>query len=241
MARACSLTLVPTWASTIAPFARPQAATLGRVSKREQLQQSVSPGPLLRRSALRFSVQAGKGFGTPEPEKPKSKSAVKREEKASTYDKLAAEGKPAYAIFIRKKGEGMGADKQCQWFPVGPMVVENPSLIVRAIFDAEKDLVDAALRMYPALIPFKLAPGLEYGYRLRDAPQMSEAEIKAGGDPFANVVVAKKEDIGGPAKKPKNPVASAMGAVEAWMESKSGGYNSRPLGLSKRPPPRGDR
>jgi hypothetical protein len=58
-----------------------------------------------------------------------------------------------------------------QWFPVGPMTVDNDSSIVPGIWGAEKALEEASLRMYPALIA-KRKQGLEYGYRLRDAPQV---------------------------------------------------------------------
>jgi hypothetical protein len=46
--------------------------------------------------------------------------------------------------------------------------------------------------MYPALISKRKDPGLEYGFRLRDAPQMTEEEIKNGGNPFDNVKVATR-------------------------------------------------
>lgn len=52
------------------------------------------------------------------------------------------------------------------------MTVDNEASIVPGIFAAEKDLVEASLRMYPALISKRKDPGLEYGYRLRDAPQV---------------------------------------------------------------------
>lgn len=52
------------------------------------------------------------------------------------------------------------------------MTVDNEASIVPGIFGAEKDLVEASLRMYPALISKRKDPGLEYGYRLRDAPQV---------------------------------------------------------------------
>jgi hypothetical protein len=52
------------------------------------------------------------------------------------------------------------------------MTVDNEASIVPAIFAAEKDLVEASLRMYPALISKRKDPGLQYGYRLRDAPQV---------------------------------------------------------------------
>jgi hypothetical protein len=51
------------------------------------------------------------------------------------------------------------------------MTVDNDSSIVPGIWGAEKALEEASLRMYPALIA-KRKQGLEYGYRLRDAPQV---------------------------------------------------------------------
>eukprot|EP00854_Cymbomonas_tetramitiformis_P018841 gene18841-22514_t len=51
------------------------------------------------------------------------------------------------------------------------MAVDNEPSLVPAIYSAEKDLVAAALKMYPALTSKQYNPGLEYGYRLRDAPQ----------------------------------------------------------------------
>lgn len=130
-------------------------------------------------------LAAGFGKKGPPKGKPLSKSAEKRNELGSKFDEMAADGKPIYAVFVRAAGPN-------QWFPVGPMTVDNEASIVPGIFGAEKDLVEASLRMYPALISKRKDPGLEYGYRLRDAPQMSEAEIKAGGNPFDNVVVATR-------------------------------------------------
>eukprot|EP00238_Polyblepharides_amylifera_P007365 CAMPEP_0196585744 /NCGR_PEP_ID=MMETSP1081-20130531/51805_1 /TAXON_ID=36882 /ORGANISM="Pyramimonas amylifera, Strain CCMP720" /LENGTH=211 /DNA_ID=CAMNT_0041907391 /DNA_START=109 /DNA_END=744 /DNA_ORIENTATION=- len=147
-------------------------------------------------------VAASGGFGKkngPPKGKPLSKSALDRLEKGDQFDEMAADGKPVYGVFVRVSGPN-------QWFPVGPMVVDNEASIVSGIFSAEKDLLEASLRMYPALISKRKDPGLQYGYRLRDAPQMSEEEIRNGGNPFDNVVVATRREVGLPEEEVEGPL-----------------------------------
>uniref|UniRef100_A0A7S0RDT2 Uncharacterized protein n=1 Tax=Pyramimonas obovata TaxID=1411642 RepID=A0A7S0RDT2_9CHLO len=167
----------------------------GRASVHRQPAASVS----LRGRTSKLAVHAagfGKPKGPPKAEKI-TKSQQERMQKSDVFDDMAASGKPVYAVFVRVSGPN-------QWFPVGPMAVENETSIVPAIFGAEKDLVTAALRMYPSMITKAKDPGLQYGYRLRDEPQMTEEEIRKGGDPFSNVVVATRREAGLPEEEKKS-------------------------------------
>jgi len=113
---------------------------------------------------------------------------LKEQQSNSQYDDIVANGGEVYAAFVRLKGPGPGPDGKCQWFPVGPIAVESPKQIESALWKAEKPLVAAVKKMYPQVYMKSVETGLEIGYRLRDAPQMAEAEIKAGGNPFENVI-----------------------------------------------------
>ena len=98
---------------------------------------------------------------------------------------------------------------------MGPLATKGN--VSAAILGAEKALIDAVCKMYPALRleGEKSGRGLEYGYRLRDAPQMSEVEIRAGGNPFANVIpVDRSAAAPPPAESGLNPVLRAMAAFE---------------------------
>mmetsp|Transcript_26762 Transcript_26762/g.32485 ORF Transcript_26762/g.32485 Transcript_26762/m.32485 type:complete len:240 (+) Transcript_26762:60-779(+) len=159
-----------------------------------------TPGP----KAKRMPKIAGY---TPQAEDPnRVKTAAELE-----YERLTKEGATVYAIFARARGPN-------QWFPVGPMAIPEGGDVETEIFKAEKDLVKAAVKMYPALTVQKNTIGLEYGFRLRDAPQLSEAEIfDSKADPFANVEVAVKP-VGGPSLNTKtsdqNVVTAALRKLE---------------------------
>mmetsp|Transcript_5391 Transcript_5391/g.15013 ORF Transcript_5391/g.15013 Transcript_5391/m.15013 type:complete len:216 (+) Transcript_5391:105-752(+) len=141
-------------------------------------------------------VTAGKGFSKKAAAQKKAREDAKKPSKeelaqnvaSSQYDDIVKKGGEVYAAFVRLKGPGPGPDGKCQWFPVGPIAVEKPSQIEKALWNAEKPLVVAVKKMYPQVYMKSVETGLEIGYRLRDAPQMSEAEIKAGGNPFDNVI-----------------------------------------------------
>lgn len=167
---------------------------------------------------MRVGVCASKGFGKrPEPsENPRRKSA--QEQQSQQFDQVVQGGGKAYAVFVRIRGRdrsGPGPSGTYQWFPVGSVAVQDESAVEKAIYRAEKPLLNAAFKMYPQLAAKKNDPGLEYGFRLRDARQMSESEIRAGGDPFANVVVAQPPTA--EEKKDSNPILDAMGRFERWV------------------------
>lgn len=167
-------------------------------------------------------VAAGKGFSkkaAQEREAQKQARAPTKEQQAqqkagSKYDDIVKAGGEVYAAFARLKGPGPGPDGKCQWFPVGPIAVEKPSMIEKALWDAEKPLVAAVKKMYPQIYMKSVETGLEIGYRLRDAPQMSEVEIKAGGNPFDNVIPLESPDDRTVSVAAPNPLAEAFGKFE---------------------------
>jgi len=174
----------------------------GLSGRNAPLRQRAVASVSLRGRTAEFTVHAaGGGGGFAKKEAPKEVKLTKKKlgemQKGDQFDEMAADGKPVYAVFVRAAGPN-------QWFPVGPMAVDNESSIVPAIFSAEKDIVSASLRMYPAMIPKAKDPGLQYGYRLRDGPQMTEDEIRAGGNPFANVILATRKEAGLPEEVKSN-------------------------------------
>lgn len=176
----------------------------------------------MRRTATKSGrsvcVRASKGFGNrPDPSE-KSRRRPMQEKQSQQFDEVVSGGGKAYAVFVRirgRDGSGPGPSGTYQWFPVGSIAVQDETTIETEIFNAEKPLLNAAFKMYPQLASKKNDPGLEYGFRLRDAKQMSEREIRAGGDPFANVVVARRSP--GEEQKQSNPILDAMGKFEKWV------------------------
>ncbi|MFE4108251.1 HHL1-like protein [Almyronema epifaneia] len=99
------------------------------------------------------------GFGSSKPQRRPSKGAAQRAKASQQYDRLKADGTPDFEIYIRIRG------KQ-SWYPVGAIAAKRSSLINRAIFNSQSDLLQGAFRLYPVLRKHK--DQLEYGYRLKE-------------------------------------------------------------------------
>jgi hypothetical protein len=111
-------------------------ARTGHGSMRALRSRCLSVSVAVRSTRTEVVAMAG-GFGKPSgpPKgKPLTKSAIKRNQQGDKFEEMAKDGKPVYAVFVRVAGPN-------QWFPVGPMTVENETSIAPAIFGAEKDLV----------------------------------------------------------------------------------------------------
>lgn len=102
--------------------------------------------------------QQPKGFGKQAPKKPKSERTQKREKASRQYDQMKSKGLPEYEVYVRAQGAK-------QWFPIGAIAVQRSSLVSRAIYDSEADLLQGAFRAFPVLK--KSQGNLEYGYRLK--------------------------------------------------------------------------
>lgn len=117
----------------------------------------------------------GKGFGVPskkEVRKP-SKGEQRRKAASDRYDKMAAAGFPEYTVWLRLKevpdappGDD-GEQAPMPWLPAGCISVPRSNRVAKAIFDAEEDLMQGAIRLYPNL---KKQPrdNIEFGYQLRE-------------------------------------------------------------------------
>lgn len=120
------------------------------------------------------------GFGKdtkPEPRE-KSEGQVKREQKSSKYDEIAATGGQEYRIFVRQFGS---ADDS--WLPVGSIAVPRAAQVSDAVFGDEKALQGAIVRAYPKLKGQEIE--FEYGYNLKiypDDPIEVAMKGKGGGD-----------------------------------------------------------
>ncbi|MCT7950101.1 DUF6523 family protein [Ancylothrix sp. C2] len=101
-----------------------------------------------------------RGFGKVQPAKKVSKNAGKRAEAGKKYENMKADGLPEFSVFVRVK------DKK-NWFPIGSLAVNRSTMINRAIFENEDDLLQGAFRLFPVLK--KNQNNLEYGYRLKGA------------------------------------------------------------------------
>ena len=99
-----------------------------------------------------------KGFGKKTPKKPKSERTKKREKASKQYDKMKGDGFPEYEVYVRRGGSN-------QWYPIGAIAVKRSSMVSRAIYHSETDLLQGAFRAFPVLKKSK--DNLEYGYRLK--------------------------------------------------------------------------
>eukprot|EP00873_Tetraselmis_striata_P009525 jgi/Tetstr1/429789/TSEL_019656.t1 len=183
--------------------ARPARLTSVRVHAKKK---GGSAGGFSKRAREQAAQRAEGPKPTPEQ--------LKEQQTNSQYDDIVAKGGEVYAAFVRLKGPGPGPDGKCQWFPVGPIAVESPKQIESALWNAEKPLVAAVKKMYPQVYMKSVETGLEIGYRLRDAPQMTEAEIKAGGNPFENVTPLVSADEKTVEVAAVNPLKEMFGNFE---------------------------
>ncbi|MBD2089605.1 hypothetical protein H6F67_07035 [Microcoleus sp. FACHB-1515] len=99
------------------------------------------------------------GFGKTPPAPKVSKRTTERDAAVKQYDKMKSDGIPDFEIYIRIQGKKA-------WYPVGALAVKRSSLINRAIFDSQEQLLQGAFRLYPVLR--KNQNQLEYGYRLKE-------------------------------------------------------------------------
>lgn len=116
-----------------------------------------------------------KGFGASSSQPARAPSAGEERRKAasSRYDKMAASGMPEYTVWMRLKevpdappGDD-GEPEQMPWLPVGCLSVPRSSQVSTAIFDAEEDLMQGAIRLYPTL-QNQERDNIEIGYQLRE-------------------------------------------------------------------------
>ena len=98
------------------------------------------------------------GFGKKTPKKPKSERTKKREKASAQYDQMKTDGLPEYEVYVRAVGKK-------QWYPIGAIAVKRSSMVSRAIYHSEADLLQGAFRAFPVLKKSK--DNLEYGYRLK--------------------------------------------------------------------------
>ncbi|HEY9811438.1 MAG TPA: HHL1-like protein [Halomicronema sp.] len=110
-------------------------------------------------------MASSKGFGKVEPAKKVTKGAGKRAEAGKKYEEMKADGLPEFSVFVRVK------DKK-NWFPIGSLAVNRSTMINRAIFENEDDLLQGAFRLFPVLK--KSQNNLEYGYRLKGSEYADE-------------------------------------------------------------------
>lgn len=134
------------------------------------------PIPKTRCATCRQTVKAEqKGFSPPskKPSREPSKGELRRKTASEKYDQMAAAGMPEYSIWMRLKevpdappGDD-GAAETMPWLPVGCLSVPRSSGVAKAIFDAEEDLMQGAVRMYPNLQNQERG-NIEFGYQLRE-------------------------------------------------------------------------
>lgn len=117
------------------------------------------------------STNAGgrKGFGDKSSvPKPPSDASKRRKAASDRYDEMAAAGMPEYSVWMRlKEGGTEDGEQQMPWLPVGCISVPRSSQVSDALFKAELDLMQGAIRLYPKL---KQEPrdNIEFGYQLRE-------------------------------------------------------------------------
>uniref|UniRef100_A0A061RHW2 Uncharacterized protein n=1 Tax=Tetraselmis sp. GSL018 TaxID=582737 RepID=A0A061RHW2_9CHLO len=189
---------------------------------------SSSPSKRQIRQRTCVRVEAGKGFSKKAEEERKfreearkpTKEQLEQNRASANYDEIVNKGGQVYAVFVRLKGDGPGPDGKHQWFPIGPMAVESANQVESALWNAEQPVMDATKKMYPQLYMKSVETGLEIGYRLRDLPQMTEAEIRAGGNPFANVIPLSPKDGETLRPRAKNPLAAAVSKFEQMFTSR---------------------
>ncbi|CAN8064030.1 unnamed protein product [Agarophyton chilense] len=116
-----------------------------------------------------FDASPSKPQRTPSPGEQRRKSA------ASRYDEMAAAGMPEYTVWLRLKQGGVADDNETMpWLPVGCISVPRSSQVADALFEAEDDLMQGAIRLYPN-ITNEPRENIEFGYQLR---QFDDEEIK---------------------------------------------------------------
>lgn len=99
------------------------------------------------------------GFGKPKQQPKVSKRTSERAAAVKQYDQMKSDGIPDFEVYIRVRGKKA-------WYPVGSLAVKRSSLINKAIFDSQDQLLQGAFRLFPVLR--KNQNQLEYGYRLKE-------------------------------------------------------------------------
>lgn len=116
-----------------------------------------------------------KGFGSPskKPSRRASQGEQRRRAASDRYDRMAAAGMPEYTIWMRLKevpdapqGDD-GEVEQMPWLPVGCLSVPRSSQVSQAIFDAEQDLMQGAIRLFPNM-QNQPRDNIEFGFQLRE-------------------------------------------------------------------------
>lgn len=127
-------------------------------------------------------MTSSSGFGKPQSQPKVSKRANERKAAAQRYDQMKTEGTPEFEVYIRIQGKK-------NWYPVGAIAVKRSSLIDRAIFDSQEQLLQGAFRLFPILR--KNQNQLEYGYRLKeykDEPIKLAVKPKAVSNPLQSAI-----------------------------------------------------
>ncbi|PXF46621.1 hypothetical protein BWQ96_03610 [Gracilariopsis chorda] len=117
-----------------------------------------------------MSAGPKKGFGAKpsNPQRTPSAGEQRRKGAAARYDEMAAAGFPEYTVWMRLKEGGVDDDSEpMPWLPIGCISVPRSSQVADALFDAEEDLMQGAIRLYPNLTN-EPRENIEFGYQLRD-------------------------------------------------------------------------
>lgn len=159
------------------------AATRHAGSRRSLRRASHRPcAPARRRCAPARLRAEFKGFGSrppsqqPPSERPddaKSPRQREREEAAARHDDMKASGAPEYSVFLRVRNPRVNHDLDVTgWIPVGSVTVPRSDDVERAILVNERNLREAAFRLYPRLRKEKRAGSpFEYGFVLTEYMQ----------------------------------------------------------------------
>lgn len=93
---------------------------------------------------------------------------------------MAAAGMPEYSIWMRLKEGGTELEEdQMPWLPVGCLSVPRSAQVAEAIFKAEEDLMQGAIRLFPKL-QNEERDNIQFGYQLR---QFDDEEIRVAERP----------------------------------------------------------
>lgn len=117
---------------------------------------------------MQKSGPRSRGFGKnpPTPKDP-TDNTKRRQAAAERYDQMAAAGMPEYTVWMRLREGGTMEGEEMPWLPVGAISVPRSSQVGDALFDAEEDLMQGAIRLYPKL-QNEPRDNIEFGYQLRE-------------------------------------------------------------------------
>lgn len=155
--------------------------TLLRVNSNRK---NASCNPIRTHPFMLDNVPNRKGFGKePTPPKNPSEGTKRRQAASERYDQMASAGMPEYTVWMRLREGGTADGEEMPWLPVGAISVPRSSQVSDALFEAEEDLMQGAIRLYPKL-QNEPRENIQFGYQLRqfdDEPiRIAERSPKAG-------------------------------------------------------------